>query len=204
MKEQIIGLILITLGVIVNNKEVQQIWLKIIRNFMPHDAIIRNQIQSIIEKLQAELGAARVNFWQFNNGTKSEMGYSYKFGSIIYEAHEEHTRSIKKIFKGVPIEDYLVFLKDLQQADKYLITHKNDAPPIIRATYDMIGTQSGIDYKIDNKDVYKGFLSVTFHELPCNRFCKNECNGLCSTLQKIETATAAINNRIKMLKRINN
>jgi len=203
MKEQIIGIILITLGVIANNKDVQSIWLSIIKKFLPHDAVVRNQIQSIINKLQTDIGATRVNFWQFNNGTKSELGYSYKYCSVIYESHPEHLRSIKRMFKNIPVEDYIPFIKQLQESDKYLITHKDSSMAIVRASYDLIGTKSGVDYKIDNRDVYKGILSVTFNDLPCKSMCNNECGGNCDIIKRIETTSALINQRIKMLKRIN-
>lgn len=203
MKEQIIGLILITIGVIINNKDVQSVWLKIIRNFTPHDTVIRNQIFEIIDNLQISLGAARVNLWQFNNGVKSEMGYSYKYGSIIFESHNSNTKSIKKLFSNVPIEDYIPFLKQLQESDKFITTSKYNTFPIITASYEMTGANTGIDYKLDSNDVYKGFLSVTFYSEPCRNGCNLNCNRNCEEIKKIAAAAAAINNRIKMLKRIN-
>jgi hypothetical protein len=204
MKEQVIGFVLVTIGVIANSKYIQNLYREVYRKLMPHDAIVRSQIQMIVDNLATDVRARKVCVWQMNNGTKSELGYSYKYGSIIFESNV-HTllKPVKKMFTNLPVEDYIPFLRTLQESDRYTVNKSSTAIPIIRNHYDFMGGKYGIEYKLDSRDVYKGFIVVVFDEMPCSNKCDGLCEAECDEIKMIAAAAAAIHNRIKMIKKIN-
>ena len=194
--EHVIGAILIIIGVILNNKEVSTVWKKVLRNFLPHDSAIREQIKSIMDNLRSEIGAVRVNLWMFNNGITSEGGYSYKYASIVFETFSDDLKPIKKTFSNIPVEDYLSFLSRLRESNKYLTSDKNCSDPIIRGMFSVISMEYGIDFKLSDKNVYRGFVSVCFgHDINTEHEQQ--------IIKKIEAAAAIINSKIKTMKRIN-
>lgn len=161
-------------------------------SFQPHDSIIRAEIQKSIDELRIKTGATRANIWQASNGTDSFAGYSYKYLDIIFESYDEsNTAPIKKKFSRTPVEDYLPLLVEIQQSDRFYIGTSDGDLPILRAAYEAFGVDLGIDYKFDNKDVYKGFISLSF----ANRSHYND-----EVLKEVEQTAAYVYSLIKKIK----
>lgn len=158
-----INVIIIGVGMLLANDKVSRLIRKLKDRYQPHDVLIRGQIQKALDDLRIKTGATRVNLWQANNGTDSLSGYSYKYMNIIFESYDvQNSAPMKKLFKDTPVEDYLPLLLAIHNSDKYYIGSKDSELPIVRASYEKFGVAVGVDYKFDNRDVYKGFISVSF------------------------------------------
>lgn len=191
--EYAIDAAIIIIGALLANDKVKTWWRKCKRKFYPHDVATRAQIKQAMDTLRIKLGATRVNLWMFNNGVESFNGFCFKFVSLVYESHDErNTNSIKHLFKNCPVEDYLELVERIHHADKFYYDNRNSDLPIVRSAYDQFGLHSGIDYKLNNKEVYHGFISVGFsgYTTPTPEMIK-----------EIESATALINSLIKKLKK---
>lgn len=161
---------------------------KLLGKLLPHDIEIKKQIKYELLTLMLKVGAVRANLWQFNNGTKSLSNYSFKYASIIYETYHKNYHPIKDQFTNIPIEDFIDIIEPIQVSDKFHITDKNTGGAQIRSVYEQIGVTFGISYKLDNKEVYKGFISLTFSTKP---------DDIEDIIMEVETAAIRINSLIK-------
>lgn len=187
-----INIVIIGVGMLLANDKVAKIIRKIKDQYQPHDVLIRGQIQKEINDLRIRVGATRVNVWQANNGTDSLAGYSYKYLNIIFESYDYiNSTPLKKLFKDTAVEDYLSLLLAIHSSDKFYLGTRNSELPIVRAAYENFGVSVGVDYKFDNKDVYKGFLSVSF---------ANESEYNERALKEIEQTTAMVYSLIRKIK----
>ncbi len=163
--DNIVTIVLSVAGSALASEQLKPIIKKILAQLKPHDLIVRQSIQIAIDNLRVRLGAEMVNVWQASNGTDSLAGFSYKYVNIIFESFDSLTgKSVKQNFKNSPVEDYLPLLIAIHESDKYFIGTAGSDIAILRATYKAFGIKMGVDYKFSNKDVYKGFISVSFNE----------------------------------------
>ena len=192
LENEIIKIFIIAVGLLLANKDIRALYRTVASRFLPHDIKVREQIQDVLDELLIKLGAARINIWQFNNGTRSLSGYSYKFSSIIFESFDRHNLiSLKRDFQNLPVEDYSVLLVRLQDCDKYITNTIDSDIPFVRAMYTTVGVKTGIEFKLNNKDIYKGFISVSFYD----KITVTE-----SMIREIETSIALVNQYIKNIK----
>lgn len=190
--ENVLRIMIILVGMLLANDKVSRLIRKLKDQYQPHDVLIRNQIQTDIDNLRIRTGATRVNIWQANNGTDSLAGYSYKYVNIIFESYNhDNSTPMKKLFKDTPVEDYLPLLLAIHNSDKFYVGTADSVLPIVRAAYEKFGVALGIDYKLDNKDVYKGFLSVSF---------ANEKDYDDEALKEIEQTAARVYSLIKKIR----
>lgn len=163
--DNIVTIVLSVAGSLLASDQLKPALKKITAKLKPHDLVVRQTIQIAIDNLRVRLGAEMVNVWQANNGKESLAGYSYKYVNIIFESFDALTgKSVKQNFKNSPVEDYLPLLIAIHESDKYYIGTSDSEIAILRAAYTAFGIKMGVDYKFANKDVYKGFLSVSFNE----------------------------------------
>ena len=187
-----INVIIICVGMLLANDKVSRFIRKIKDKYQPHDVLIRGQIQKSLDTLRIKLGATRVNLWQANNGTDSLSGYSYKYMNIIFESYDvENSLPMKKLFKDTPVEDYLPLLLAIHKSKKYYIGNRDSDLPIVRAAYEKFGVELGVDYKFDNNDIYKGFISISY---------SNEKDFKEHDIVEIEQTTAMVYSLIRKIK----
>lgn len=163
--DNIVTIVLSVAGSALASEQLKALVKKIIARLKPHDLMVRQTIQISIDNLRVRLGADMVNIWQASNGTDSLAGFSYKYLNMIFESFDVLTgKSVKQNFRNTPVEDYLPLLIAIHESDKFFIGTAGSDIAILRAAYKAFGIKMGVDYKFANKDVYKGFLSVSFNE----------------------------------------
>lgn len=156
---------IILLGYVLSKDKFKKYLLRLKETFTPHDIILRVEIQRSIDKLRYILGSGcRVNVWQFNNGVNSFAGYSYRYMNIIYESHSESDASIKAMFQKVDVSEALPILERIQNAGEVYSYTLPTGDHLLDANLERMGIKCAYELKFETKDVYKGFLSLSFSE----------------------------------------
>ena len=76
----------------------------------------------------------RINVWQFTNTVNSiDLKFSFKIGRIIIQSFSDMFAPIPKEYACLNVEDYDIFINEIAEVEKYLITETSKLTDMNRA-----------------------------------------------------------------------
>ena len=193
--QNLIEVFIMAMAALIVNGKLQKYWKLFKIKIKPHKADLKYQINQLTKELETRMSERMgclvcVNVWQFENGTQSMAGYVFEYFKLI--CHQS-TRGFfnMQMYDRVRVEPYIEFVKQLNDADSWVINSVNDerTSDAHKSLLHELGLKMTFDMKF-NKDVYKGFVSIGLAEYkPIEP----------ADITLVREYTIAIYNRIKVL-----
>jgi len=193
--QNLIEVFIMAMAALIVNGKLQKYWKLFKIKIKPHKADLKYQINQLTKELETRMSERMgclvcVNVWQFENGTQSMAGYVFEYFKLICHQSTRGFFSMQ-LYDRVRVESYIEFVKQLNDADSWVINSVNDerTSDAHKSLLNELGLKMAFDMKF-NKDVYKGFVSVGLAEYkPIEP----------ADISLVREYTIAIYNRIKIL-----
>lgn len=124
------------------------------------------KVKPILDDIQYELGADRVQYWEFSNGEKTLSGHHLKKLSMFMESNVEGERDIASQFQFIPVKQFERNLDKLYESEHgYIVSNEIREYDELASLFAQYGISTILSVKIINEiGVWIGVLSVCFKE----------------------------------------
>jgi hypothetical protein len=126
---------------------------------------IEEIVQPILDKIRAEMGAFRVDYWEGSNGEKTLSGYHIKKLSMFAEALDEGAKTIREECKLLPVSMFGRNITKMRVSSAhYLISHEIELNDDLAIWYQNYGVHTLLMFKVKTKlNRWTGILSVCYN-----------------------------------------
>ena len=122
------------------------------------------KLKPILEEINYELAANRVQLWEFSNGEKTLSGHHLKKLSLFMESNSEGERDIASQFQLVPVKQFERLLDRLYESEHdYIVTNELQEYDELSNLYAQYNMVTILSIKLKNEiGVWIGILSICF------------------------------------------